>query len=110
MQSAGGTFPLKAGAESETTVFSKFDSRELVADSAPEEKEEKTEAQDNRDAISEAPQYTFDEAKHQEIKSHLKTVILVSVLCLVLLGIVYFLELKMHWVEQILLSSYFNAK
>lgn len=45
---------------------------------------------------------SFEESKSQEIISHLKTVMTVSILCLILVGSLYFLELRVRWVEQIL--------
>lgn len=51
-----------------------------------------------------------DKLKFQEILTHLKTVMLVSILCLAIVGSLYFLELKIHWVDQILLSPLFSGK
>jgi hypothetical protein len=53
---------------------------------------------------------SFEKSKSQEIASHLKTVMLVSVLCLIIVSFLYFLELRIHWVEQILLSPFFSGK
>lgn len=53
---------------------------------------------------------SIEESKSQEILSHLKTVMLVSALCLVIVGSLYFLESKTHWVEQVLLSPLFGGK
>jgi len=39
--------------------------------------------------------------KSAEITSHLKTVFGASLVCLLLLGFLYFLEIKKHWVENV---------
>jgi len=43
----------------------------------------------------------YDQAKYQEIISNLKTVLAVSLLCLIIVGILYYWELKMDWVFTI---------
>jgi len=52
----------------------------------------------------------FEKLKFKEILAHLKTVMLISVLCLAIVGFLFFLELKIHWVNQILLSPFFSGK
>jgi hypothetical protein len=73
---------------------------EPVAETTSEVKESAPEKAKETPAAN--PTYlSFEKEKSREIMGNLKTVLAISVLCLVILGILYFFELRGDWVAGV---------
>lgn len=106
MQTSERITPAKTGEEVKAAALPKINARSPITATLPERKKEDMPTQESNIATLKVSPNGFDEAKQREIKSHLAIVLLVSGLCLVLVGLLYFLELKINWVERALALSF----
>ena len=103
---------MKSGSVQAPTIAQKPQINESTATIAAEPKlsyrkkaESKQQMNDeDKKALPVSVPMTFEEIKSKEIISHLKTVLLVSLICLLMVGGLYFLEQKIHWVNDINLN------
>lgn len=85
------------------TAISKTESHKPEKTIESEVKTEKTKKKITNFGVSipDSEVVPFEKAKSQEIFTHLGTVLTVSVACLVILGILYYLERQVDWVNMI---------
>jgi len=85
-----------------STVFGRSTAQPAASNRAEKEAKHPEEASVKNTFIPQPPAAVSpDEAKFQEIYSHLKTVLLVSILCIAIVIILYYLEQQNDWVTTI---------